>query len=63
VRNMLWRVVYAAIAVVMFWLIFPLFLAVIGFALPANLVLLLRLVTACLAVLYVLFGPVPAAPW
>lgn len=62
-RNFLWRIVFAALAVVMFWLVFPLFLSVIGFALSSNVVALLRVCIACIAVLYVLFGPAPPAPW
>ena len=62
-RNFLLRVLYAAICVVMFWLVFPLFLSVIGFAPGADVLQLMRVVIALLAVLYVLFGPAPPVPW
>lgn len=62
-KSFLWRVLYAALAVAMFWLIFPLFLSVIGFSLAPNLFALMKLVIACIAVLYVFFGPTPPAPW
>lgn len=62
-RNFLLRVLYAALGVVMFWLVFPLFLSVIGFAPGADLLQLLRVVVALLAVLYALVGPAPPVPW
>ncbi len=62
-RAMLWRVVYAALAVFMFWLIVPMFLIVVGFTLPGNVLALMHVCLGCLAVLYVLFGPTPPAPW
>ncbi len=62
-KTFLWRVIFAAICVVMFWVIFPLFLTVIGFNVNGPLIALIRLCIACLAVLYVLFGPVPPMPW
>lgn len=62
-KSFLWRVLYAAICVFMFWLILPLFLSVIGFTLPANLLALLKICVACIAVLYVLFGPTVPSPW
>jgi hypothetical protein len=45
------------------WLILPLFLSVIGFTFPGNIWELLRVVIACIAVIYVLFGPAPPSPW
>ena len=62
-KAFLWRILYAAISVVIFWLIFPLFLAVVGFDVSGNLLQLMRLVIACIAVLYVLFGPEPPYPF
>jgi len=62
-KAFLWRVVIAAICVFMFWLIFPLFLSVIGFSMPGNLIALLKICVACIAVIYVLFGPAPPSPW
>ncbi len=62
-KAFLWRVVYAAVCVVMFVLIAPLFLSVVGFPIQGNLWNLIRLCVACIAVLYVFFGPPPPAPW
>ena len=62
-KNLLWRMLYAVVAFVMFWLVFPLFLSVIGFAFPGDLLALMKIITACIAVLYVLFGPTPPTPW
>lgn len=62
-RDLLWRVLYAAICFVLFWWAFPLFLGVLNVAMPANLMQLMRVVTAALAILYVLFGPSPRAPF
>jgi len=63
VKSFLWRVIIAAICVVMFWLIFPLFLEVIGFAMTGSLIALMKLCIACIAIIYVLFGPAPPTPW
>jgi len=62
-KALLWRLIYAAICVVMFLMIFPLFLNVVGFPMGGDLFTLLRLVVACIAVLYVIWGPAPVAPW
>lgn len=62
-KALLWRVVFAALAVVMFLMIMPLFLAVVVFPVSGNLWELIRLCVGCIAVLYVLFGPPPPAPW
>lgn len=62
-KAFLWRIVYVAIAVVMLMMILPLFFSVVGFPIEGNLFQLLRLCIACIAVLYVLFGPPPPAPW
>lgn len=62
-RALLWRVLYAVIVFFIFWWIFPLFAAAVGFPLTGPLLGLLKPVTACIAVLYVIFGPPPAAPW
>ncbi len=62
-KAFLWRVVYAAVCVFIFLLIFPLFLSVVGFAPSGNLFALIKLCAACLAVIYVLFGPAPPMPW
>lgn len=62
-RAFIWRVVYAAVFVVMFLLIVPLFLEVIGFPATGSLWALIRICIACLAVAYVLFGPPPQPPF
>lgn len=62
-KALIWRVIIAAICVVMFWMVFPLFAAVVGFPLGGNVWALVRICVACGAVLYVLFGPPPRAPF
>lgn len=62
-RALLWRVVYAAICVVMFLVIIPLFAQVVGFPLAGALWTLIKVCIACIAVLYVLWGPAPPAPF
>ena len=59
----LWRIIYAVVCVVIFWLVFPLFLSVVGFNPANNLIALMKICIACIAVLYVLFGPPPSAPF
>ena len=60
----LWRVVYAVVGVLIFWLVVPLFLQVIGLPVPANVWQLLRVVVACIALCYVLFlRHQPPKPW
>ncbi len=62
-KSLLWRMLYAVICVVIALLIIPLFLQVVGFPLSGSLEQLIRLLIACIAMLYVFFGPPPAAPW
>lgn len=62
-KALLWRMLYAAICYVLFWWAFPLFLDVLKVTPPANLMELMRVVTAALAFLYVLFGPIPPSPF
>lgn len=62
-KAFLWRVLYALICVFIFLWIFPLFCTAVGFPLTGALGGLLKPLVACLAVLYVLFGPPPSAPW
>lgn len=62
-RNFLVRVLYAVICVAIFWWIFPLFVAVVGFPMAGSLLELVRALIACIAVIYVLFGPAPPVPW
>ncbi len=62
-KAMLWRVIYAVLCVVIFFLIFPLFASIVGFALGGDVWQLIRICVGCIAVLYVLFGPQPPAPF
>ena len=55
-KGFLFRIIYAAVFVVMFWLVFPMFLSIIGLPLTGQVMELLHLVIACLAVAYVLFA-------
>jgi hypothetical protein len=59
----LWRILYAAICFVLFWWVFPLFLTVLGVPVSAALLELMKVVTAAIAILYVLFGPPPPRPF
>lgn len=62
-RAFFWRVLYAAVCFVLFWWIFPLFLDVLKVHPPSSLVELVRVCTAAIAILYVLFGPEPSMPF
>ena len=62
-KAFIWRVIIAAISVVMLWWILPLFLTVIGVSTGGVLLALIKACTACLAILYVLFGPAPPVSW
>jgi carbon starvation protein CstA len=62
-KAFIWRVVYAAVFVVMILMIVPLFLDVVGFPVGGSLWALIRICIACGAVAYVLFGPPPPAPF
>ena len=62
-RAFLWRILYAAVCFVLFWWVFPLFLSVVGVHPAGNLLELMRVVTAAIAILYVLFGPAPPMPF
>ena len=59
----LWRILYAVICFVLFWMVFPLFLQVIHISMDGALIELMRIVSAAIAVLYVLFGPTPPVPF
>ena len=59
----LWRILYAVICFVLFWMVFPLFLQVIHISMDGALIELMRIVTAAIAVLYVFFGPTPPVPF
>lgn len=61
--DFLWRMFYAAICFVLFWLAFPLFLEVIGVTTGGSLLQLMKVLTAAIAVIYVFFGPAPPKPF
>jgi len=58
-RAILWRLLFAVIAVLILLAAIPLFLDIIGFPLSGNVWALLRIIIAGLAVLYVIAGPEP----
>ena len=62
-KAFLWRIVYAAVCFILFWMVFPLFLEVIHAPINGSLMELMRIVSIALAVLYVLFGPSPTMPF
>lgn len=62
-KAFLWRIIYAAFFVVVFRIVFPLLLAVVGLPATGSLVPLITVCVACLAVAYVLFGPPPQMPF
>ncbi len=55
--GMLWRIVLAVIAVILFYAILPPLLRIIGFPVSSDLMLILRVAIAGLALFYVLKGP------
>jgi hypothetical protein len=62
-KAFIWRIIIAAICYVLFWLVFPLFLEVIGINIGGAMMQLMRICSAAIAILYVVFGPVPPYPW
>ena len=62
-RALLWRIIYAVLILVMVVWIVPLFFAVVGFSPGAAAWTLIKACSVCLAVLYVLMGPQPPAPF
>ncbi len=64
IKNILWRVVYAAILVLILVFIIPLLFEMVGIAIPAGPALtLIKFAFACLVIIYVLFGGTPPAPF
>jgi hypothetical protein len=63
VKAFIWRIIIAAVCFVLFWFIVPLFLDVIGIPVGGSLMQLMKACSAAIAVLYVIFGPVPPYPW
>jgi hypothetical protein len=64
IKALLWRVIYAAILVVILVVIVPLVFAMVGIGFPAGpAVTLIKFAFACLVVIYVFFGPEPPSPF
>ena len=62
-KALIWRVLYAAICFALFWWVFPLFLSVVSAPIAGNLLQLIKICTAAIAILYVFFGPTPPTPF
>ena len=62
-KALLWRVIYAVVCVIIFFLVVPLFLRVVGFPVTGDVWELIRVCIGCLAVLYVIWGPQPPSPF
>ena len=63
-KAFLWRCVWAAIGVIVFLLVWPLILAMVGMGVTAGPAFaLLRIALAILVILYIVFGPAPPAPF
>ena len=60
-KNLLWRVLYAIICVFMIFWLAPMVAVALGFPIPAW--PLFKAIISCLAVLYIIWGPAPPAPW
>jgi hypothetical protein len=64
IKALLWRVIYAAILVIVLVVIVPLVFQMVGIAIPAGpAVTLVKFAAACLVIIYVFFGPEPASPF
>lgn len=55
--QMLWRIIIAVICVLVIYAVIPPFFRIVGFSLSGDVMLILRICIAGLAVLYVLKGP------
>ncbi len=62
-KSMLWRILYTVLCVFMFFWIAPLVAAAVGFPITGPMWQLVRAVVACIAVLYIVWGPSPPAPF
>lgn len=62
-KALLWRVLYAVICVSMVMWLAPMVAVALGFPLGGTLWTLTKAIMACLAVLYIIWGPPPTAPW
>ncbi len=64
IKSLLWRVVYAAILVVIVAFITPLLFELVGIGMPVGpAITLIKFAFACLIFIYVFFGPEPPAPF
>lgn len=61
--GLFWRVIIAAITVIFVYAIIPPFCHLIGFDMNADLMMIIRVCVAALAIFYVIFGPPPPSPW
>jgi hypothetical protein len=62
-RALLWRTLYAVICVFMVLWLAPLVATAVGFPLTGAVWALVRAIMACIAVLYIIWGPPPSAPF
>jgi hypothetical protein len=61
-KPMLWRVLFAVIAVVVFYALLPPLSHVLGFAIGGDLMTIIRICVAALAVIYIIWGSGPSWP-
>ncbi len=59
--GILWRILFAVIACVLFWQLLPPLCRIFGFDLSSDVLMVVKVVVAGLAVFYVLRGATP--PW
>ncbi len=62
-KGLLWRVIYAVLAVVILFQVIPLLFSIVGFPLGGDVWAILRVCIAGIAVFYVLGGPEPRIPF
>ena len=64
IKDFLWRVIYAAVLIVIMVIVVPLVFELVGFGIPGGpAVTLIRFAFACLILIYIFFGPQPPAPF
>lgn len=64
IKNILWRLIYAVILVVILVFVIPLLFELVGIGIPGGpAIVLLKFAFACLIISYVLFGPTSTAPF
>lgn len=64
IKNLLWRLVYAVILVVILVVTIPLLFELVGIGIPVGpAITLLKFAFACLIIIYVLFGPASPEPF